>query len=87
MDESQYQLGIRKLSPHEMVSLIIAYRNELRSCESLCRSFAEENYAQDPLHKVACAYKAANLDTVIHDYKQALNKEDMRKDVFGGVDS
>ena len=87
MDEDQYQLGIRKLSQHEMIALIIAYRNELIFCEKLCRSFAEENYAQEPLHKVVCAYKASNLDTVIHDYKIALERDNERKDVIGGVDS
>lgn len=87
MDESQYQLGIRKLSPHEMVALIIAYRNELLTCEKLCRSFAEENYAQEPLHKVTCAYKAANINTLVHDYERALEREDIRKEIVGGVDS
>ena len=35
MTEDQYQLGIRKLSPHEMVSLITRYRNQLKGCLTL----------------------------------------------------
>lgn len=74
MDESQYQLGIRKLSPHEMVTLITVYRNKLRDCSELCKAFAQENFAQDVMHKIVCGYKKAKLDTLIEDYTYAIRE-------------
>lgn len=74
MDESKYQLGIRQLTPHQMVTMIIAYRNALKDCQKLCKAFAQENFAQDVMHKVMCAYKEAELDTLITDYEYVLRK-------------
>lgn len=74
MDEEQYQLGIRKLPPHKLVTLVIAYRNKLKGCSNLCKAFAEENYAQQPLHKVTCAYLKANIDQIVEDFELAIQQ-------------
>ena len=74
MDENQYQLGIRKLSPHEMVTLITVYRNKLKECSTLCKAFAQENFAQDVMHKIVCGYKKAELDILIEDYECAIRE-------------
>lgn len=84
MDESQYQLGIRKMSTHELVSLVIAYRNELESCRLLCKAFTQENFAQDVMHKVICGYKEAHLSHVIEDYEWALKSAE-KNDVGSSI--
>lgn len=73
MQEDQYQLGIRKLSQEDLVKLVIAYRNKLKDCRNICIAFARQNMAQDPLHKIICAMKEAELDTAISDYKRVLD--------------
>ena len=72
MDEDQYQLGIRKLPTDKLVTLVIAYRNKLKGCANLCKAFAEENYAQQPLHKVACAHLKAEIDQITTDFEWAI---------------
>lgn len=75
MDESQFQLGIRQLSPHDLVTLVSVYRNKLKGCQKLCEDFAQNNYAQDVMHKVICGYLAADIDVITKDYNEALRKE------------
>lgn len=75
MDESQYQLGIRQLSIHDLVTLVSVYRNKLKGCQKLCIEFARNNYAQDVMHKVICAHMEADIDLLVKDYEWALRKE------------
>ena len=74
MDEDRYQLGIRKLEKQELVTLVLAYRNKLMGCRTLCNDFAWNNFATNSLHKVICAEMVANLDTVIEDYEKAMKE-------------
>ncbi len=75
MTEEQYQFGIRDLSKHELVTLVTAYRNELKSCNEIFKDFAENNLAQDVWHKVICARKLARVQSMIEDYKEAMKGE------------
>lgn len=38
MDEDQYQLGIRQLSPHQMVALIVRYRGMVQRANHILES-------------------------------------------------
>lgn len=38
MDEDQYQLGIRQLSPHQMVALIVRYRGMVQRANHILDS-------------------------------------------------
>ena len=75
MNEEDYQMGIRQLSTHDLVTLVTAYRKKLIGCRKLCEDFARNNLAQDVMHKVQCAYMEADLDLIIRDYEEALRKE------------
>ena len=72
MTEEQYQLGIRDLSKHELITLVTVYRNELKSCNEIFKDFAVNNFAQNVWHKVICAIKLARVQSMIEDYKVAI---------------
>lgn len=75
MDEDQYQLGIRKLSPHEMVSLIVGYRNDVLKCVRLFEQLLNSdtsylNAIQKEMLKIAVINmkeRAADFGLVLED--------------------
>ena len=77
MTEDQYQLGIRKLSPHQMVTLIVRYRGVVREAASLCKKLLDSdtcflNAIQKELLKVSIA----NYNEYVEDYTTLLDDEE-----------
>ena len=72
MNEEQYQFGLRSLPPATLIEIIMAYREELRTCAEMFKSYAQKNFADEPLHKVASASKSARIDAMVSDYDIAV---------------
>ncbi|MBQ6907787.1 MAG: hypothetical protein IJQ28_05360 [Clostridia bacterium] len=74
IDEKQYQLGIRQLSPHKMVELICGYRNELRECMMLLKELRESELLGG-IQKMVCEQSIRRLYNVIHDYRVVIEDD------------
>lgn len=68
MDENQYQLGIRKLSPYQSVELICAYRNELKECRELLRELIQEAPLTS-IQKIVCSQNIMRITDITTDYR------------------
>jgi hypothetical protein len=68
-------MKIRDLSRHELILLLSAYRNTAKDYRNLCAAFAEQDYGRDPIHKIDCRCKAAQLGELIDDYELILKGE------------
>lgn len=68
MDENQYQLGIRKLSPYQSVELICAYRNELKECRELIRELMQEAHLS-PIQEIICSQNIMRITDITTDYR------------------
>lgn len=56
----------QELSKDELLHIMSWWYIELQGASALAASYAEENFANDPMHKVASAFKRANFDTAIN---------------------
>ena len=75
MTEDQYQLGIRKLSPHEMVSLITRYRNQLKGCLTLFDQILKGKCLHNNMimeEIIRCT--AINIEVELQDFNKALEE-------------
>lgn len=69
MDEDQYQLGIRKLSPHEMVTLIVGYRNDVLASIRLFKQLLESDTSHlNAIQKELLKVTVANLEERATDF-------------------
>ena len=73
MDENQYQLGIRKLSPYQAVELICAYRNELKECKELIEELLVLA-SLNPIQRIICAQNIKRIVEITTDYRGLLKE-------------
>lgn len=73
MTEEDYQMGIRELSPCQLITIISQYRRALQGASQLLKDFAEENFGANPLHKIPCAMMHTNLEIMTKDYREVLD--------------
>lgn len=76
MNEEQFQMGIRDLSKHDLVRLVLAYRDECMTSGNIFKDYAENNLAQQPLHKVVSARKYARISTLCEDFNVILREKE-----------
>lgn len=50
------------LAKNELIELVEAYKAELATAGSLLKDYAENNFADEPMHKVASAMKYARIE-------------------------
>lgn len=74
MDEAQYQLGIRKLSPFEKTTMIIVYRNELMAFREFLQLYLAQLDDSELIQKASVQTELDNLSAIISDYKKALEQ-------------
>ena len=72
MTEEEYQFSLRELPPVKLVQIVNHYRDELKSCVEIFKDYAENNFAQEPLHKYVSAKKAERVRILIEDLKQVI---------------
>lgn len=78
MNEEQYQLGIRKMTPHEKVTMITVYRNIiLEQCDNL--RMIKQYLLDNPAQELWATQLIKELEEITSDYKVALKK--------GGIDN
>lgn len=63
------------MSKNDLVKLVTAYRNELKTSRELFKAYAQENFAEKPLHKVASARKVSRIEVLTEDFNVALKGE------------
>lgn len=55
-------LELSLLAKNELIELVEAYQSELASAGGLLKDYAENNFADEPMHKVASAMKHARIE-------------------------
>lgn len=76
LSEEDYQLGIRGLSKHDLVTLVNVYRNEIKDMIKILNGYINEDLAKDLMHKVISAREAKLAEELINDYDFALKSLD-----------
>lgn len=73
MDEQQFQLGIRKLEPHQMVALIVGYRGLAKiAIATIKHMLLSETNAINPLQQECLKALIADSEKYIDDYTTLL---------------
>ena len=49
----------------ELLIFIAQLQDKLKACNSLCKKFSQENFAQDVMHKIPCAMLHADLEQIL----------------------
>lgn len=55
-------LELSLLAKNELIELVEAYQSELATVGCLLKDYAENNFADKPMHKVASAMKYARIE-------------------------
>lgn len=76
LSENDYQLGIRGLSKHDLVTLVNVYRNEIKDMVKILNAYVSEGLAKDIMHKVISARESKLAEELINDYNFALKSLD-----------
>ena len=77
MTEDQYQLGIRKLSPHQMVTLIVRYRGALREATTLLEMLLKSDTCYiNNIQKEIMNVAGARYREHVEDYTTLLDDEE-----------
>ena len=76
LSENDYQLGIRGLSKHDLVTLVNVYRNEIKDMVKILNGYVSEDLAKDLMHKVISARESKLAEELINDYNFALKSLD-----------
>lgn len=76
LSENDYQLGIRGLSKHDLVTLVNVYRNEIKDMIKILNGYVNEDLAKDLMHKVISARESKLAEELINDYDFALKSLD-----------
>ena len=58
-------LNLELLTKNELIELVEAYKAELATAGCLIKDYAENNFADEPMHKVASAMKYARIEQVL----------------------
>lgn len=64
-DFAVFMSKAKKLKKDELLHVLSYYYVEMKGAQKLCEAYAQENFAQEVMHKVASAMKAENLRTSI----------------------
>ena len=62
MIEERFQYRIREMSKFDLVVLLTKYRKELITCSKILKDFAQNNFANEPMHKVICGLKLSDIE-------------------------
>lgn len=76
LSENHYQLGIRGLSKHDLVTLVNVYRNEIKDMVKILNGYVNNDLAKDIMHKVISARESKLAEELINDYDFALKSLD-----------
>ena len=55
-------VNLELLKKNELIELVEAYKAELATAGCLLKDYAENNFADEPMHKVASAMKYARIE-------------------------
>ena len=74
---------LKNFKKDELIYLILQYKQKLQGASSLLKAFAQENFAQDVMHKIPCAMLHNNIENILN-LKDDTTKKLLKKCFYMG---